>query len=197
MKKITILSALVFCTSLMVNAQTEKGRYTVGGSIGFNSTKNKLKLGSITTDGNKNTNIFLMPSFGVFIADGILVGTGLGISSGKSKNDDGSLTFTDSGLSLAPFGRYYHDSGLFGHLNFEIGSGKSKFESGGTSTESKTSISGWRLGGGYALFLNNNVAVEPMITYGSTSRKLKDSDPERKDITNGLMINVGFNIFIN
>jgi len=197
MKKITILSALVFCVSLVASAQTEQGRYMVGGSVGFSSMKDKQDVGGTSTDDDKHTNIWVMPTFGMFIADGIVVGAGLSITSNKDESDDGTFSQTNSGFTLAPFGRYYHESGLFGHLNLEIGSGKVKTESGGSSFESKTSIFGWRVGGGYALFLNNNVAVEPMITYGSSSAKLKDSDPEFKLITSGLMINVGFNIFIN
>ena len=197
MKKITILSALIFCISLIANAQTEQGRYMVGGSVGFSSTKDKQDIGGTSTDGNKHTNIWLLPSFGIFVADGIVAGAGLGITSNKNESDDGTFSSTTSGFTLAPFGRYYHESGLFGHLNLEIGSAKTKSESGGSSFETKFSVFGWRVGGGYALFLNNNVAVEPMITYGSSTQKLKDSDPEAKDINSGLMINVGFSIFIN
>ena len=197
MKKITILSALVFCVSLIANAQTEKGRYMVGGSVGFNSTKQKVESGGTSSDVGTNTNIWVMPSFGLFVADGIVAGTGLSITSNKFKSDVSDFTNTVSGFSFSPFGRYYHESGLFGHLNLEIGSGKDKDESGGTTTETKDSIFGWRVGGGYALFLNNNVAVEPMITYGSTARKAKDSPSDFKVTDSGLMINIGFNIFIN
>jgi outer membrane protein len=197
MKKITILSALICCISLCANGQTEKGRYMVGGSVGFSSTKDKQEFTGVSTDGNKNTNIWVMPSFGLFVADGIVAGAGLAITSNKAESDDGTSSFTSSGLTIAPFARYYHESGLFGHLNFEIGSGKNKNESGGTTTETKDSIFGWKVGGGYALFINNNVVVEPMITYGSTSLKAKDSPSDFKLTNSGLLISVGFNIFIN
>ena len=169
----------------------------VGGSVGFSSQKQKFEFGSTSADVGTNTNISLTPSFGIFVADGIVAGAGLSITSNKFKSDVSDITNTLSSFSFAPFGRYYHESGLFGHLNFEIGSANDKDKSGGITTETKFSVFGWRAGGGYALFLNNNVAVEPMVTYGSRSLKLKDSDPEQKDIFSGLMINVGFNIFIN
>ena len=196
MKKITILSALLFCISFAYS-QTEQGRFMVGGSVGFSSTKDKLESGGVSTDGNKHTNIYVMPSFGIFVADGIVAGTGLGISSNKSEADDGSSSSTLSGFTVSPFGRYYHESGLFGHLNFDIGSSTSKSESGGSTFETKDSIFGWRAGGGYAFFLNNNVVVEPMVTYGSTTYKDKDSALDYKRTNSGLMINIGFNIFIN
>ena len=197
MKKITILSALIFCISLIANAQTEKGRYMVGGSVGFSSTKDKIESSGSSFDGNKNTNINLNPTFGLFVADGIVAGTGLNVFSFKTENDAGTSSSTNSGFTLTPFGRYYHESGLFGHLNFEIGSGKVKVEDPSFPSESKDSIFGWKLGGGYAFFLNNNIAVEPMITYGSTTFKDKDSAVDFQRKVNGIMVNVGFNIFIN
>ena len=69
MKKITILSALIFCISLLANAQTEKGRYMVGGSVGFSSQKQKSEFGNISTDVGTSTSINLTPSFGLFVAD--------------------------------------------------------------------------------------------------------------------------------
>ena len=197
MKKITILSALVFCFALIANAQTEKGRYMVGGSVGFSSTKDKFESGGSSSDGDKYTNIWVMPTFGLFIADGIVVGAGLSITSNKTASDASDFTNTKSGLSVAPFGRYYHDSGLFGHVNLEFGTANDKDEGGQEDIEFKESIFGWKVGGGYALFINNNVIVEPMITYGSTTNKPKDSDSDFKSTNSGLMVSVGFNVLIN
>ena len=146
-----------------------------------------------STDGSSNS-ISFNPFGGYFIIDGIAVGAGISIQSDSFKPDGQPGKFTFSQLTVSPFGRYYHSSGFFGHLGFNFGSAKFKDDTGGSTFEDKNSVFGFGLGGGYAIFLNDNVAIEPLLMYESNS--LKDKDSDVKDIQKGVVIRIGFNIFL-
>ena len=88
--------------------------------------------------------------------------------------------------------RYYLPQNIFFHGEFGLGSSKSKNEP--NNAESKSSVFSWGVATGYALFLNNNVAIEPMLGYGATS--YKDKDTKDKDINNGFFIQVGFQVYL-
>lgn len=136
--------------------------------------------GSGTTTDESCNSISFNPFGGYFVIDGVAVGAGITIQSDSFKPDGQSGKFTLSQLTVSPFGRYYHSSGFFGHLGFNFGSAKFKDDIGGSTFEDKYSVFGFELGGGYAIFLNDNVAIEPLLTYESNSSK--DENTDVKDI---------------
>ena len=83
-------------------AQTEKGRWTVGVSIG-----------NFTYQDNNTSKTFtgsLAPSAGYFVANNLLVGTGLPLSLSTSKPGQSNpflVKSTTTGIGLSPFIRYY------------------------------------------------------------------------------------------
>jgi len=195
-KILLLLLASVFCLPTL-KAQTQQGSFLAGGSISMAFEKEKSKFDGTTTDGDSHTDISFAPIGGIFFADGMVAGAGITVSSSVRESDDGSIKSTTTGFGIMPFFRYYHESGLFGHASFAVGSGKSTFESGGTETETKFGLFEWELGPGYALFLNENVAVEGLLVYNSETQSIKDVTGDPKNITTGILISIGFTVFIN
>jgi hypothetical protein len=112
------------------NAQTEKGTYLLGGGAQF-----------LTTDGSS---IFsLSPNVGYFVANKWALGARASLATG-----DGF-----SSWNIGPFTRYYfggkENASFFGQLGANIGGGKN------SDTEF-----GLGVGAGYAVFLNESVALE-------------------------------------
>jgi hypothetical protein len=135
-----------------------------------------------------------MPSAGYFFMDNLAAGAGLGLSSSTYKPDGSDAQYTSSSITFSPFARYYFGK-IYAQGAFQFGTEKSKFTSGGNSETSKDGISGWSLAGGYAIMLNESVALEPQVGYQSIGYKDKDSDT--KDITAGLFIRLGIFVYLS
>lgn len=193
MKKITIIAAFM-ALSLGAFAQFTKGSLMVGGSVGFSSDSEKTKSGSTTTTNGTLTTFSFTPQVGYFVIDNLSLGAGINLLSASDKANSGGGKQTASSSSFAPFARYYYQK-LYGQLAGQFGSAKTSFESGGTTTETKYGVSGWSLLVGYAYLLNNHVAIEPQIGYGSTSRKDKGTGGVT-DINSGLFIQIGLQIYL-
>ena len=102
--------------------------------------------GSLEFTTEKNDNIFILnPMLGYSFVDQTMLGISLSYSSISKLN----------AFSIGPFARYYLNFGLFAHagLSFE------HLE----QAENKNDLD-LILGLGYAAFLNDNVALEPLFT---------------------------------
>jgi outer membrane autotransporter protein len=195
---------IVFCLSLAAftsaNAQFEQGRILAGGNGSLSIVTDKNKTGNTTVVTGTTVSFGLTPQFGYFIMDNLAVGAELqfGVSSFNPKDDNAFSKSSSVSTLIGPFARYYFDPGVFVQGGFGLGSQSSKFTSGGgTTTDTKFVTSRVNLGVGYALFLNDNVAVEPMISYQSRILREVDSDPVAKDVDNGVYISVGFQVYLS
>ena len=197
-KSLQAAFAIVFCFVASVSiAQTQQGSFIAGGNISLSFKNQEFDNGSTTIDVGSQNDIAVRPTFAYFIKDGLAVGAMINISRSKFESDDGQFEDTDNIFSIGPMVRYYHDSGLFGHAYFGFGSANSSSTSGGSEFETDRGLTDWMVGPGYAIFLNESVAVEGLLTYGATTITNNDSDPETKEILKGIMFSVGFTIFIN
>lgn len=97
------------------------------------------------TTKNKDNVFILNPMLGYFFADNVALGASLSYS---------SITRLSS-YSVGPFARYYLNFGLFAHSGVNF----SHME----SAERKNDFD-FVFGLGYAAFLNDNVALEPLFT---------------------------------
>ena len=194
MKKITLF-VISICATFGAYSQYNQGRMLVGGSLSFSTVTDKTKDSGTTTTLGKSTDFSLAPQFGYFVIDNLAVGAGLDIGLGKWKDEfDSDDNWNYSSIELIPFVRYYLKQNIFFQGMIGVGSQKNKYGSANT-TEYKDAIFSWSLAAGYAYFLTDNVAVEPIIGYGSTSWADKDSDV--KDIDLGLFLRVGFQIYLD
>lgn len=102
--------------------------------------------GNLTFNTNKGNKTFILnPMLGYFFADNFALGTSVSYSSVSKL----------SAFSIGPFARYYTNFGLFAHsgLNFEH-----------QENAEKENNLDFLIGLGYAAFLNDNVALEPVFT---------------------------------
>lgn len=194
MKKITIL-AIAICSTFGAYAQYSKGRMLVGGSLSFSAETEKTKYdGNTQTDG-KWTSFSLEPQFGYFVIDNLAVGASLDLGLSKWRDDDDSDDdYTSTSIEFRPTVRYYLPQNIFFQGQVAFGSSKDKYGSGNVD-EDKYSNSGFTLGVGYAYFLNDNIAIEPLIGYGSWGQKDKETDT--KYVDNGLFLRIGFQIYLD
>lgn len=196
MKKIvTLIAFALICSGAY--AQFNKGRYLVGGSLGFSATTSKTKTNSATNTNSHSTSLYVSPDAGYFIIDNVAVGASLNLSTSSTKGDgtDNSKT-TSTNFTLTPMARYYLDQGIFFHGQVGFGSASTKYKATGsnTTTTTKYGVFNWAVAAGYAYFLNDYVAVEPMVGYSSDSFKNKDADV--KGIDSGIFIRVGLQIYL-
>ena len=197
MKRIFTLLTLMLALATFSFAQTEQGNFLVGGGASYSFDKNKFERGSTTTDVGKSSEISFNPNFGYFVINGLAVGLSINLNSSKFEAEDNGGEVKSSSVSFGPFVKYYHSSNFFGMAGFGVGSGRTESTGPlGFTSESEWGVSNWIIGGGYAIFLNDNVSIEPMLSYGSVRVTDKDEDPEEVNIDNGLTFSIGFQIFL-
>jgi outer membrane protein len=189
MKKIILIS---FCCLISGAGFTQivKGAKAVGGGISYSNTSQPGYLG----DGEDSESSFeFIPAFGYFVADGILVGINLGLSTGKTVSFGNETK--SSGFAVGPFARYYKQTSnenfaIYGQFSFLYGSGK---ETDSSDQETKTSAMDIAVSPGLVYFLNNHWAVE----LGFRGIGYYSSDPD-KDVDNDNVktLDVGLNSFL-
>jgi outer membrane protein len=196
MKK-TIFTLLVVFGSFGAFAQFEQGTMLVGGDFGLEFTTQKAKGNGQTSTLGKSSEFSFNPDFGYFVIDNLAVGANLGLSLTSYKSDGSAYKYTTNSLTVGPFVRYYFPVKIFLQGNLGIGTMKSKDDNNGDIDENKYSVFGTSLGAGYALMLNDNVAIEPLIGYQSISQKDKSTGaPDGKYVDSGIFVRVGFQIYL-
>ncbi len=107
MKKI-IITIIVALACIESHAQTEKGKFFIGGSMGFNSESNQ------SNKDIKGSNFSILPSVGYFVANRFALGFGIGYGSFKNTylNQDFQgnsilVKATGSNFSIMPSIRYF------------------------------------------------------------------------------------------
>ena len=177
-------------------AQIEQGRFLAGGSVGLSFRNYKSVYNGTTTYETKTTSFSLAPRAGYLVTDDIAVGAGLAFSASSTKYDDDDK-YNGTSISFTPFVRYYLPQRLFGQFELGLGSSKDKWTYVDDNDEEyKYKYFFWSLGVGYAYFLNNNVAIEPMISYNASTYTDRD-DTKDKDKYGTIWIQLGFSIYLD
>jgi len=187
LKVITTLLIVMICTGNLM-AQFNKGRMLVGGTASFSSltTKDAAYSSDITND-----MFTLTPQAGYFIVDNLAVGLDASFGSGKSTTSSGTTKFTY--ILAGPFIRYYLKPGIFFQGEYQFGSEKLTINIPSYLNQTVTeTLSAWALSAGYALFLNEHVAIEPMVSYKSTIAK----ETDYKGTNAGIVVGVGLQIYL-
>ena len=189
----TLFIAVLLSTSAL--AQLEQGTKIVGGEFGVELNTNKSKFENQTVTNSKSTSISLEPRFGYFVIDNLAVGGELSLSTFSSKSESSDNKITGTSFAIGPFVRYYFPPKIFLEGQYAFGVSNTKYD--WLDENQKSALSAWSLGAGYAAFLNENIAIEPMIGYQSVAEKDKtEGEPEVKNINSGLFIRVGFQIYL-
>ena len=199
---ILLISVVFGSTSF---AQTSTGRILIGGSSNMDMSfgKDKWKDANNSEDRSSYFRFNLSPTVGYFVIDGLAVGASLPftLDSQKGLTDGNKDEYSSSSVVLAPFVKYYFGANNikpFALVSAGFGSAKETYtpEVGDTS-EDKSGISMIQIGGGVALFLNDNFALDFGIGYTSTSRKRKEDNPDDfKNIQSGIGITIGISVIL-
>jgi hypothetical protein len=198
MKK-TIFTFLAVAVALSgAFAQLVQGTKIVGGDFGLEFSTSKSKYNNQTVTTGNSTSFTLEPKFGYFVIDNLAVGGELSISSYTSKYEDYDGKSTGTSIAIGPFVRYYFPPKIFVEAKYAVGTAKYKDDFFGDMEESKYALSAFSLGAGYAAFINENIAIEPMLGYQLIGQKNKtDNEPAVKNTDGGLFIRVGFQIYLH
>lgn len=171
LKKLFLTVVIGFAT-LLCSAQISKGTILAGASsnLGFSNFK--------PDGGVSYTNFNLDVKGGYFIIDNLAVGVGFGLS----RLDQTNYTYSTGNFGI--FGRYY----IMGKIFAGAGIGVVNTRSDVGNTTNKTSYTNFNVHGGYALFLNPNIAVEPALNIN-----IDGGDTQGV----GIGLAVGFTLFLN
>jgi hypothetical protein len=195
-KKFMLIVAALFIF-VAAESQVVQGNLLASGTVGFNYSKYRDVNDGVTGNESTSTSIWLSPRVGYFISNSIAVGSAINVSLGSTKYDDDDK-YNYSSLSLTPFVRYYLPQGIFGQ--FEIGPGidtdKWNYANGAEDDKDQYRVLIWSLGAGYSHFLNANVAVEPMLSYISTTYTNKDNT-NLKDKYGEILLLIGLSIYLD
>ncbi len=153
MKKLLLTLTAVSALSLAANAQTEKGKFLLGGTVNYEGT-------SIKDSDAKDNKFGIAPQVGYFVADNIAVGTGIGYSWSETETEAG-VKNTNNAFTLAPFGRMYSANQgpvkFFGQLSVPMAWGNHEID--GTKIGNTASY-GVELAPGIAYFPTSNIGID-------------------------------------
>jgi hypothetical protein len=173
MKKLLLSLVAVAGLAISTQAQTEKGKILLGGSVGFSTSK---------ADGAKKSDFSfnVAPSAGYFISDNFAIGTGLGYKYEKAVN----AGYLHQAFEVAPFGRYYvgisDQFKFFGQLSVPMSFGNIKDIDDvtgdvGDKVATSTEI-GVQLAPGFAFYPTKRIGIELSVAgLGYNNISLKDS----------------------
>ena len=177
MKKI-ITSLMALSLIFSASAQTSSGNILLDGSANF--------MFSSTTDDDtkmKTTDIGLGLMGGYFVIDGLALGLGVSVDNSSMKPDGGDAVKSSSTM-LTPFARYYvGDIGVWGQVSYGFGSMKYDGDDLGNNSSLGLAV-------GYAIFLNDNVSLNPNLGYnmGSFTPEGADDAMKSSGLAGGLTI---------
>lgn len=188
--KIVFTGIILLTACTVVRAQTEKGKFLLGGgsTLSFNTSNAKWEGDD---ESYKSSNIDFAPRFGYFIADNLAVGLELPVWHYWSDNDKSTSIY------CGPFLKYYFGQNRFRpYLSGATEFGKDKSEytySDGDVSESTVRSFRYSVGGGLGLFISEHTAIDLGIVYiHEDSRDKYEDEPTMKGQQKGLDIEVGF-----
>lgn len=208
MKIKSIITIAISAFALTTTAQTEKGTFLLGGSIGYSSNKNKSASQSTST---KSDFITISPKIGYFVGNNFAIGTRLDYTTSKNmyRNSDyanGSNAFSSSEKTdrygISPFARYYvsltEALKFYGELEMLFEKGKSKrISDNGTSSSSPYKFNTYRpaLSPGLVFFPSKKWAIEFSFPLMSFERRTYSEMSEGNFKSNTNSFDFGLNTF--
>ncbi len=202
MKKIIIVIALF---SLLFGSQAtaqkemrsvlSKGALLVGGNFAL-KLGNQNYVYSSQTDKYTSNVLNFNPQVGFFATQGFALGVSLDLETAASKSTKANYKdeYSSNKYLIGPFIRYYTKSNIFFFGSSEFGKMVFKNTSSSGSSKTETTITQFKIGAGYAIFLNDHVTFEPTLSYQSLA--LKSGTITFTDRTNQFVLGAGFSIFL-
>lgn len=188
MKTIIVIISLLLSTSMLAEAQLNKGGLLIGGGSSFDLSFGGIKQKSdeVDPEGSNTTEFKLDIPLGYFVMDKLAVGLmpAFSVHYTKSPDDEKRTTTT---FSLSPFVRYYFPdllpvdkTSLFVQGRIGGGSRTTKNTHGSVSVINKTNIFLHGIDAGLAYFIHDKVSLNGKIGYATeVSREPDEEDNER------------------
>jgi len=193
MKKI-FLAAVLVLSAFTLQAQVGQGKFLAGGSfsLDFGTERNTFQNNNTTVTTERSyREIIFNPRIGYFLTENLALGLGFDISSRSSERANGNVEndFTSTGVGV--FARYYFPANIFGegyigYLSQRAGAGNGQ--------ENYTGL-GYSVGVGYAYFLSNSVALEPMVKFAGYSTSWTE-DERFKRSRAGVIFGIGLQVYL-
>ncbi|MFZ4260583.1 outer membrane beta-barrel protein [Sphingobacterium sp. HJSM2_6] len=182
MKKLLLTLTAVSAITFATQAQTEKGKFIVGGEVSFENKSYKNYDVETTSFG-------IVPSAGYFVADNIAIGTGIGYNwSDNISTSDNKIT--NNSFVVAPFGRLYSANQgpvkFFGQLSVPMAWGTEKRNDTKTGTTERYGV---ELAPGIAFFPTSNIGIDFKVRglyFESNTSKTEGTDSKSTSKTYGL-----------
>jgi hypothetical protein len=207
MKKILLWVLLAqVCLSTSVIAQSryrpalQKGSVLAGGNVGFSFGTYKSTYSSPYVDysySQKYSSVTMSPHAGVFVANGFSLGLIVDLTSATYKGDEFNQKDKSSQYAIGPAVRFYTPGGFFFHADIAFGKNTYKSSSDWGSSSGEDKLTKYQLGIGYAIFVNDFVALEPSVTYRSSKMTNVDGEAEGKDNLGEFVVGMGFSIYLH
>lgn len=208
----TILCILSFT---FLKAQTIQGKFFVGisssfsiagtgsdlMSLGFTSYKYKSDAdGFVEADPDKSFGINLLPKFGFFVINNLVIGVDLTLAFSSDKDGTDDDKYTQTLFGAGPFVRYYIPTEKIKPF-FEVGGSfgvrKSKYESDSFNAKDKYSVRSFVGGIGMAVLLGDRVTFDVMGGYNSLTVKDKeDNEDNYRSVYGSFGLRIGFIVLL-
>jgi opacity protein-like surface antigen len=177
-------------------AQTEQGKWLIGGNARLNLslTKTTIPNDQYFGESSENLNLNFSPKVGYFLHKKLLWGIEIPLTYETIENYGyfgGKLkTFSIAG---APFARIYVASGKVNpFLSLQIGVGKSKTKG---ALESTSDLFLYQLGGGLSAFLTQSIAIDLDLGYASIKSSPNDDNAVETKVS-GLSTSIGIIVLL-
>ena len=193
MKKTILALTILAGIATDSQAQIEKGKLMVGGSVSYESNKSDVS-GSMS-----NSRFAIRPNLGYFISNNMMIGIGVGFTSEKVIGSS-----LNRALEAAPFGRYYFPLSnkftFFGQAQIPMAFGTIKDVDGtgklGAISGSYTLL-GVNILPGFAYFPSNKIGVEFSLN-GLSYNHIRENDKDGNQVkgaSGGSMFSFGIDFF--
>lgn len=154
MRKLLLTLTAVAGLTMASQAQTEQGKFIVGGQVGFHTN-------SVDDSDAETSSFSINPTVGYFVSDNWAIGTAVGYNWSKAEN---SIDVTKSNsFNVAPFVRNYIGDGqfkFFAQLSVPMQWGEVEFEDPSTNRTDKFASYGVELAPGVAFFPTPKIGIE-------------------------------------
>jgi hypothetical protein len=190
MKTIFTSFALTIVT-IAAKAQIHKGQFLAGGNVAFSSSK----AGGIPATNYTSSVFQVLPGIGYFVINNLALGLRSGLSFYKSSDTYSPFTNKSTIIKLSPFVRYYflkptQKVNVLADISYDHDITKSKFVSGGGTSESTLKTNGYSFSAGPAFFINKYIAVEFLAGY------IHSKQSDINNYNNTFNTTVGFQIHL-
>jgi hypothetical protein len=179
-------------------SQPAAGRLIAGGSFLFLTESAKEKDNNSTTKVLGTNNFSIQPMVGLFIADNLAVGGGIGYSlissSRPHMGSDSDQINSSSMINNAPFARYYLNTGTMGafaEASLGLGFGGSKTKVGNNTVDGPSTTT-FRIGfaPGIYYYVTDNIALDAKLGFLGYSRSQEKSSDDSKEIDQQFGLNL-------